>query len=525
MFGKGKNPDETFRTARIKRRLSIVATAAVLAGVLVLLIIDQPWRSTRDPESPDRSSSAARFTSEDTGLSVSGTTVLATVEQRLAFDPDVYDLEIESIQAVAGTAIASGEPLLTLTNSSIEQARVSLQQEATSALNDYNQAVITYQETMAEIQASLDKNRELGSIAEQDYTIALFDLQKAVDAAEDAMDEAHDIIANHPTRIAAAQQELTYRDHDLDDAEEDAEDSQSDLAAASRIKEQAVRDVSGYQAILDFLDEQEDELDSLQFADVRTIAENRLAEAQVALDSVSQSVATLNEEASKDQSKVANLQSAVSQYESLVDSLASELESANRNLAEIELTYHKANLNLISQRIELELSYQTSLVDYRSADSQYTQSLQDAKSVYEKAEWVLSQTHAVLEDFESELGDGIIYSLYSGPVSSLGYDAGDTLSTAIPVATMLDAAQVTVSVTVDQADIHRLTVGDPVTVEIRSSDQSVFDATITQINPTSSSYSMSNVYYTVVVTLAEPSSSLTSDLEATVIFNGEDPGL
>jgi hypothetical protein len=518
MFGKGKTPDELERAAQLRRRLSISVTAFGLIGSLVLLGVCQPWRSSQESSPADTTKKQVQTPDTATGLSASGTTVLATVDQILDFDPDDYDIQVESIQAPAGTTVAIGDPLLTLSSDSVKHARSTLLREVAAAQNKFNQATLDYQTTLAQIKATLDQNRALGSIAGQDYTIALFDLQQTVDDAKAAMDEAHAVITNHPARLVDAAQELVYAEHDLDDAKEDAEDSSGDLQAANREKAIAAQAVASYQAILDFLDEQEADLDSDQFADVRDIAGNRLADAQAALAAANPKVQAASEEFSRDQSQVSNLQSVVSQYETLVETLTDELDTAKRDLAKIELDYNKANLALIAESIELELDYQTSLLEFKSADAQYTQSLQDAQATYTTADRTLSIATAALATFDAEIADGVIEARFSGPVTKLGYEAGDTLASATPVATLQNAAQVSISVTIDQADISQLAIGDPAEVVIRSVGQTPLAAAITRIDPIANSFSMSNVYYTVVVTLDDSATPVTDDLDATVTF-------
>lgn len=509
MFGKGKTPDELERAAQLRRRLSISVTAFGLIGSLVLLGVCQPWRSSQESSPADTTKKQVQTPDTATGLSASGTTVLATVDQILDFDPDDYDIQVESIQAPAGTAVAIGDPLLTLSSDSVKHARSTLLREVAAAQNKFNQATLDYQTTLAQIKATLDQNRALGSIAGQDYTIALFDLQQTVDDAKAAMDEAHAVITNHPARLVDAAQELVYAEHDLDDAKEDAEDSSGDLQAANREKAIAAQAVASYQAILDFLDEQEADLDSDQFADVRDIAGNRLADAQAALAAANPKVQAASEEFSRDQSQVSNLQSVVSQYETLVETLTDELDTAKRDLAKIELDYNKANLALIAESIELELDYQTSLLEFKSADAQAT---------YTTADRTLSIATAALATFDAEIADGVIEARFSGPVTKLGYEAGDTLASATPVATLQNAAQVSISVTIDQADISQLAIGDPAEVVIRSVGQTPLAAAITRIDPIANSFSMSNVYYTVVVTLDDSATPVTDDLDATVTF-------
>ena len=75
---------------------------------------------------------------------------------------------------------------------------------------------------------------------------------------------------------------------------------------------------------------------------------------------------------------------------------------------------------------------------------------------------------------------------------------------------------ITVTVSVDQSDIAKLSIGDNASVII--SEYGNFESKITEINPTTSSTSKSSVTYSVVVTLEGEVSELEANLTAQVMF-------
>ena len=97
---------------------------------------------------------------------------------------------------------------------------------------------------------------------------------------------------------------------------------------------------------------------------------------------------------------------------------------------------------------------------------------------------------------------------------------GSSLDVNMPYLVYSDSSNVTVTVSVDQSYIARVSVRDKATVMI--SELGTYGGTVTSINPVSESDSRSSVYYSVVVTLEGDVSDVTSNLTATVMFVTED---
>jgi multidrug resistance efflux pump len=525
MFGQGKTPDELLRAARLRRRLSLAASILILAAALILLVVYHPLSLISQKENQNQtasmnagSSNAQNGTGQTTGLTASGTTARASVSQILNFAPESYKLDVQDLKVAVGDTISVGDPLLELTAASVEKTRADLQREVSFAQTAFNQAALDYQDQLVSLKATLSGTQAQDSIARQDYTLALSELKQAVETAQTAMDKAHDQIASHPARIATAKKELASFNDRLDDAEEDLDDSQSKLNAAAKARDQAELAAAGNQAILDFLAEHQDDLDADLYADLCGTARDRLSQAKAAADSAAADVNAANAAVREDQAKVADLKDTVNQYESLIDKLETELDTATKNVAALELKYHQADLDLLTGQIQQEEALKLSLVDVQYAKTVYSQSLSEAKAAYETARLTLDDANARLKAFEAELGKGVILSRYAGKVISLGYEAGDRLTATTAVLELQDASRITITVNMDQSAISRLKVGDAVQAAIQTQGQPVYAGTITRINPTPSSRSMSNVTYAVEITLDETASGLEPDLSATVQF-------
>jgi hypothetical protein len=194
------------------------------------------------------------------------------------------------------------------------------------------------------------------------------------------------------------------------------------------------------------------------------------------------------------------------------------LANAQANLAEIELAYYRANLALVKGQISLDETYQTSLIDYRNAQTTYDLSIKKSQASYEAAKIALDTAQSTLATFESTVGSGALIASAPGKISAVGFAAGDTLTAATPYVTLVSSSAVSVPLTVDQSQISLVAVGDPAEVSV---GQAIYDGVVSSIQTTSSSTSRSNVYYTITVEITGDLNGLSSDLNADVILNPE----
>ena len=154
-----------------------------------------------------------------------------------------------------------------------------------------------------------------------------------------------------------------------------------------------------------------------------------------------------------------------------------------------------------------------------SAQAVYEIAVQKADQALEAAKNLLAQRKTLLELFEKTIGDGTIRSAYAGILTSVGYEAEETLTATTPIAVLANASVMTVSASVDQADIAGLSIGDAVTVSVSSGSAKAYQGRVSAIGMTAASTSISSVKYTVTVTLDGNVSSLTSGQTVTVSFN------
>ena len=146
----------------------------------------------------------------------------------------------------------------------------------------------------------------------------------------------------------------------------------------------------------------------------------------------------------------------------------------------------------------------------------------------EKAESDLAALKSTYEDakenlelFESSVGDGYFYASEDGTILRTMVRADQNLTSDAVVFVYSNPKELTVTVSVDQADIAKLTVGD--SAYVQSSANGGCTGVITAIDPVSSSDSRTSVTYSVTVKITtedeeNENRSLSVNESVTVIF-------
>lgn len=245
------------------------------------------------------------------------------------------------------------------------------------------------------------------------------------------------------------------------------------------------------------------------------IAEGETAEAtyNATITSLENTVTELEEELEEAAEEIEELQSEYDDGEDVED----DLEEAQLNYDTIEANLEIAKNNLTTQSIEAKQTYENAMTNYEYADQLYeidtdglTDDLEDAQDALEEAEEALAE-------FEEQIGDGVIYSEYSGTVMSISYSEGDTLTSDSTVVTFSDSDDVTMTVSVSQSDISDISTGDAVSIELTAYEDETFDGEVTSISTTATTGS-STVNYEVTVSFTGDISKVYSGMTGDVTF-------
>lgn len=184
--------------------------------------------------------------------------------------------------------------------------------------------------------------------------------------------------------------------------------------------------------------------------------------------------------------------------------LQSDLTSAEANVESARVTYE---YNLTNFKRDKALHDKQLISDYEFQTS--TKELEVSKTAYDKAR--ADRVRAA-----KNLNYAEIYSPINGIVISRDVEVGQTVVSNMNVAnlyTIADLDNMQVIGNVDEADIGRVKVGQPVTFSVDAYSDEVFNGTVTQVrlNPTTES---NVVTYEVVVNAPNPDHKLIPGLTA-----------
>lgn len=207
-------------------------------------------------------------------------------------------------------------------------------------------------------------------------------------------------------------------------------------------------------------------------------------------------------------------------YQNLVNqghSYAEELETALENYEKADKAYKAAQNTYSTKSIEAKKSYEEAMLNYNNANGQYSIDVNGIDSDISDADDTLTEAKAALEEFEAFIGDGTIYSEYSGVITAVGYTAGDELSTGTSMVTFSDAEAVTMTVSVSEEDISEIAIGDMVNIELLAYEGQIFEGTVSGVD-TSTSSGSSTVSYDVTVLFSGDTNGIYTDMTGNVTF-------
>ena len=202
---------------------------------------------------------------------------------------------------------------------------------------------------------------------------------------------------------------------------------------------------------------------------------------------------------------------------------------APTNLSKTQADQKKLNAQLAQLNTTLETTK-------ASAKAAYDQTLAEcsiAKETYDtavkKTEEELTSLSNKKDDadddmdyFNEILSDGYVHASKSGTIMKIMTEEGSYISGDEMVMAYTDDDSLAVAVSVDQADISSISLGE--SAEITIDDHGDYTGTVTEINPVSSSSSKSSVTYTVTVVIDGDISGLSQNLTASVTFGDADSG-
>lgn len=201
-------------------------------------------------------------------------------------------------------------------------------------------------------------------------------------------------------------------------------------------------------------------------------------------------------------------------------------EGGQASLAEEQANYNSLAAKLQSEQnvqavksAEARQSYEAAIQNSGSAGSLYQAETADADLAAEDAQEALQDARDALSSFNALIGDGTIYAMQDGTVYSVGYEAGDMLSSSA-VAEFADPENVTITVSVSQEDIASVHVGDEAEIVLTAYADKAYCGAVKSVDTSSSSGSAA-VSYDVTVLFSGDVSDVYPDMTGNVTFVSE----
>lgn len=488
---KGKND----RKGRKKWMVVVLILVLAIGGGSVTAVVI--LRKNGNATAFSMPGNMAGLTLTEDMVAASGVTNVGITEETFDVENLTTDLEIEEVYAVSGEEITAGDKILKLTEDSVAEARKELERTLRDAELSYRTGKIEYEQNLITAEYTKDSAILTRQQAKEVYDETVASLQSAVTKAEEELQEAEDDIAEYESYV-------------------------NDGSYKSYFK------VDEYQAIYDEnLKALTDKMDEWGVSWSQVTGGGGSVQIGGGAGGNMQSVGTSNASIlaslySVLEQNLKDLEEAQEKYDDAVTNASFNLQTLQLKLSSLQQAVTEAKENKEIQQAQAKLTYETALSTADRAESDYNTTVEKAESDLAALKSTYEDAKENLKLFESSVGDGYFYASEDGTILRTVVRADQNLTSDAVVFVYSNSKELTVTVSVDQADIAKLTVSD--SAYVQSSANGGFTGEITAIDPVSSSDSRTSVTYSVTVKIMtedeenENSSSLSANESVTVIF-------
>ena len=501
-FGRNSNRRFAVKNKEIKqiifsqkknKKWIIVALVLVLTlgGGSLAAVVVLHRNGNRSELSMPGNMAGLSFTEDMTATS--GVTNVGITEETFDVENLTTVLEIEEVYAASGEEVTAGDKILKLTEDSVEEARKELERALEDAELAYRTGAIEYEQNLITAEYTRDSAILTGQQAKDVYDETVASLQSAVTRAEEELQDAEDDIAEYESYV-------------------------NDGSYKSYFK------VDEYQAIYDEnLKALTDKMDEWGISWSQVTGGGGSVQIGGGAGANMQSGGTSNASILASlysilEQNLKDLEEAEDKYEDALTNAAFELQTLQLKLSSLQQAVTEAKEDYEIQLAQAKLTYETSLSGAERAESDYNTTVEKAKSDLAALKSTYEDAKENLELFESSVGDGYFYASEDGTILRTMVRAEQALTSDAVVFVYSNPKELTVTVSVDQSDITKLTVGD--SAYVQSSAGSGYTGVITAIDPVSSSSSRTSVTYsvTVQINVEDEEDSLSANESVTVVF-------
>ena len=501
-FGRNSNRRFAVKNKEIKqiifsqkknKKWIIVALVLVLTlgGGSLAAVVVLHRNGNRSELSMPGNMAGLSFTEDMTATS--GVTNVGITEETFDVENLTTVLEIEEVYAASGEEVTAGDKILKLTEDSVEEARKELERALEDAELAYRTGAIEYEQNLITAEYTRDSAILTGQQAKDVYDETVASLQSAVTRAEEELQDAEDDIAEYESYV-------------------------NDGSYKSYFK------VDEYQAIYDEnLKALTDKMDEWGISWSQVTGGGGSVQIGGGAGANMQSGGTSNANILASlysilEQNLKDLEEAEDKYEDALTNAAFELQTLQLKLSSLQQAVTEAKEDYEIQLAQAKLTYETSLSGAERAESDYNTTVEKAKSDLAALKSTYEDAKENLELFESSVGDGYFYASEDGTILRTMVRAEQALTSDAVVFVYSNPKELTVTVSVDQSDITKLTVGDSAYVQYSAG--SGYTGVITAIDPVSSSSSRTSVTYsvTVQINVEDEEDSLSANESVTVVF-------
>ena len=495
-FSKKKNKKEKKGKGRKKWIIVALVLVLTLGGGSVAAVVILHRNGNRSEFSMPGNMAGLTFTEDMTAAS--GVTNVGITEESFDVENLTTELEIEEVYAVSGEEITAGDKILKLTEDSVEEARKELERALEDAELAYRTGAIEYEQNLITAEYTRDSAILTGQQAKDVYDETVVSLQSAVTRAEEELQDAEDEIAEYESYVNDGSYKSYFKVDEY----------------------QAIYD-ENLKALTDKLDEWGIGWSQITGGSAGSVQAGGTAGNVLGIsgqDSNSSNVKILASLYSILEQNLKDLEEAQEKYEDAVTNASFNLQTLQLKLPSLQQAVTEAKENYEIQLAQAKLTYETSLSGAERAESDYNTTVEKAKSDLAALKSTYEDAKENLELFESSVGDGYFYASEDGTILRTMVRAEQTLTSDAVVFVYSNPKELTVTVSVEQSDIAKLTVGD--SAYVQSSAGSGYTGVITAIDPVSSSDSRTSVTYsvTVQINVEDEEDSLSANESVTVVF-------
>jgi HlyD family secretion protein len=414
-------------------------------------------------------------------------------------------LEVEEIYVASSQGVNVGDSILKVTDKSYQKVLAYLEAAVNTATLNVENERIDQELAQTSADYTYKANAAKDSTASAEYNATAQDLEDAIDTAATAISTWEETVAT----FAQDWNAKYYEQYDIDGL---------------------IEKVDKYEALIDKYEAEKatlkKQLETLktQITNYDTTATN-----EKTLDELNTEYSKLNEtyETAKTNLSTAksdyetvhgNYESGLASYEAMVVEGETALAQEQAKYDTLKADYDEAVAKQTEGLIDAEQSLKEDKITSNNADTLYNIETNGIDEKVTDAEEILEEAQEALDRFNSLIVNGIVTSDFTGKIISVGYEVGDSISSDVAIVTYGNADEVTLSVSVDQADVASIAVNDSVNIDFTAYEGTTYEGTVSEIATSPISENSSTVSYGVTVKVNGDVSALYAGMTGNVTF-------